>query len=582
MNMEAASRSGAQMFRRLVAPALPHGAKAQALDFYTPPTSVARVSSITRAHAVALTCGVWFIVALAGIVWSWQGQDPKYFSSPDEAMNRQAAGLVATTGAAQLELSDEDPEDLRFGRFWISVGDHAISSYPPVAYYLQGLLLLPPKAGALLIAALSALGIAAFAGAVALLAQKRTWVALIAPAAAFPGLYWLMRPWMNMSTFLVFVCCAFFCWAAWRRAHAKQWLFAAAAMVGVSAAVRPDYAPFVFALSLIALYAEERSGERKRAVIALALSAAFAVVINLVLNALTTGEPLTAAYEIVDERRGGEIGGGLPGPLSKLGFLLLPYGVPSFSTITGQIDRYWLDMGPMVILSLGSTVAVGLLMLQASRRQRFALGASVVVCALFVLTHLSDSVYGATQPTALLRHSVTRYWAPVYLLAAVPLLMLATSRMREGTWVAALAALCALAVLGGREIYSEQPESLSDLRAMQERQASMISQWDELLPDDAVVYSYNLDKMLWPHWEIGTLAQNYDHEASAASVDRTLASGRDVYVVQVVWPTARYLEGLNDALAARDLRMTPVGGSEDVYRVRRAIPEEANKTLRSR
>jgi hypothetical protein len=540
------------------------------------------VSSITRAHAVALTCGVWFIVALAGIVWSWHGQDPKYFSSPDEAMNRQAAGLVATTGAAQLELSDEDPEDLRFGRFWVSLSDEAIPSYPPVAYYLQGLLLAPPAAGALLVAALSAIGVAAFAGAVALLAPRRPWIAMLAPAAAFPGLYWLMRPWMNMSTFLVFLSCAMFCWAVWRRGHAKRWLFAAAAMAGLSAAVRPDYAPFVFALSLIALYAEERSGDRKRAVIALALSAAFAVAINLVLNVVTTGNALTAAYEIVDERRGGEIGGGLPGPLSKLGFLLFPYGVPSFSTITGQIDRYWLDMGPMVILTLGSAVAMVLLMVHASRRQRIALGASAVLCAGFVLTHLSDSVYGSTEHAPLLRHSVTRYWAPVYLLAAVPLLMLAASRMREGTWVAALAALCALAVLGGREIYTEQPESLSDLRAMQERQAGMVARWDELLPDDAVVYSYNLDKMLWPHWEIGTLAQNYDHEASAASVDRTLASGRDVYVVQVVWPTTRYLEGLNDALAARDLGMTPVGGSEDVYRVRRATRDEANKTLRSR
>jgi hypothetical protein len=530
---------------------------------------------------VALTCVVWFVLAFAAIVWSWAGHDPRYFPSPDEAMDRQAAGLVATQGEATMKLDTEDPEDLRFGRFWVSVGDEAIPAYPPVAYYMQGALLVPSFAGGLLVAALSALGIAAFAGGVARLGARRPWIALLAPAAAFPGLYWLMRPWINMSTFLVFMSCALFCWAFWRRSHARTWLFGAAAMAGMAAAVRPDYAPFVFSLCVIAGYADEIPGERRRVVLALAMAAALAVGLNLVLNAFTTGNPLTTAYEIVDERRGSEIGGGLPGPLSKLGFLLLPYGVPSLEVVRGQFDRYWLDMGPMIVLTLGSAVALVILMAQASGRHRVALCAAVAVCAAFVLTHVSETVYGANQPTALLRHSVTRYWAPVYLLAAVPLLVLTMSRMREGTWVAALAAVCAIAVLGGREIYSGQPESLSNMRAIQERQAELVTRWDPLVPADAVVYSYNLDKILWPHWEIGTLSQSFDHEASASSVARTLGSGRDVYVVQVVWPNTRYIEGLTAALASRDLVMTPVADAEDVYRVTRT-ESGADETRRSR
>jgi len=72
-----------------------------------------------------------------------------------------------------------------------------------------------------------------------------------------------------------------------------------------------------------------------------------------------------------------------------------------------------------------------------------------------------------------------------------------------------------------------------------------------------------------------------DHEASAASVYRTLASGRDVYIVQVWWPTTRYLEGLNEALAGEGLAMTPVAGADDVYRVTRA-GDGATRANRSR
>jgi hypothetical protein len=511
--------------------------------------------------------GTWFCIALAAILWSWDGHDPRYFASPDEAIDRKAAELVATSGSPAVELAVDDQEDLRHGRFWVTVGDEAIPAYPPVAYYVQALLLMPPGTGALFVAVLSALGVGAFAGAVCMLGERRRWIALLAPAAAFPAVYWMLRPWMNMSTFLVFLCLALFCWAAWRNQHASRWFIAGAAMVAMCAAVRPDYALFVFGAALIALAADGRSQDRRGYMLTFAAAGALAVALNLGLNALTTGEPLTAAYEIVDERRGGAIAAGLPGPFSKLGFLLLPYGLPAPDMIIGQLRRYWFDMGPMIVVSLGSIAGVAFLMVRGSSRQRLALAAGLTLCGAFLLTHLTDTVYGATEPNALLRHSVTRYWTPLYLLAAVPLLMLAMKSAREGIWVSALVVLMAVAVFAGREIYSKQPESLNDLRVMQGQHSELVSQWQHVVPANAVVYSYNLDKLLWPHWEIATLSQTHDHGITAASMQRALDSGQPVYVVQLRWPTANYADRLAAALASEGLTLTTVTDATDVYRV---------------
>jgi len=531
---------------RAVAPlALPPGVAAPA------PVSDTSARSLSLPLVPLLALGT-FLATFSAVVWAWGGTDPLYFPSPDEAVNRLAAQRVADTGSPRLPLDVADEEDLRHARTWISLDDAAIPVYPPTAYYLQGAMLRVPFAGNALVAALPALGLAAFVAGVAGLGARRRAVALLAPAMAFPALYWMMRPWMNIATMLAFLGFAVFCWTSWRSTRRSAWLALAAAAVGVAAAVRPDYALFILSFTLCCTLAESRKRELPRILALACFATVIAVGLNLLFDALTTGHPFTTAYQIADARRPEAAQHvALPGPFARFSLLLMPEGVPSLAVIVDQMRRYWIDMGPVAGLALAQIATVALLW-RSRPRAALLFGAACAVAALFMISRMSADLYGGNDADSLLRHSVPRYWTPVYLVAAVPPLLFIMNARKDAHWAAA-ATLCAvLALLGARELYDQQPESLVDIHAYQADWRQQQVEWATAIPADAVVYTDRLDKVLWSRWEVASLPSPGDPARLAASMRRTLDSGRTTYIIQNGWDRAD-VQALEAQLSARGL-----------------------------
>lgn len=540
---------------------------------------VARVTPVlelepARARTWSLTVPVpailgvaWFAAALAGILWMWGGQDPRYFPSPDESVNRRAAQLVADYGRPDLVRGSLDPEDLRHGRTWISIDEKSIPAYPPLPYYVQAGLLKAPFAGALLVPALSALGIAALVAGLATLGGRRRWAAGFAPLIAFPALYWMMRPWMNMATLLSFASITFFCWAQWRRTGQDRWLLASTAMLSLTAAMRPDYALLVLAVGLLSTLAVSPRGELKRIVLCLACAAVAAVGINLLLNAMTTGSPLKAAYEIWGARRADAAPASAGfGITSKFGALLLPEGKPTLALLRDQFTRYGIQMGPIALVLVAQLALVPLLW--RSSRPRIALiFALIAVVVLFMMSRVSADVFGGSNTDSVVRHSVPRYWTLAYLIAAIPPVLLIMRETDARLWISTAALCGVIALFGAREIYNGQPESMLDIRSYETAWASQIDSWRREIPPDAVVYSARLDKVLWSEWDVATYPQPFDPDRLASSIERTIADGYSAYIIETQWnPWLRV--ALDAALGSRGLSLEP-SRSADVYAVRR-------------
>src|SRR5262245_10164626 len=95
---------------------------------------------IPRPLAPVLIACAWFVLVFATILWVW-GLNSKVLISPDEALNRFSAGVIAKQWRPFLALPFPDPEDIAHPRHWVSVGERAVPSYAPVAIYVYGLLL---------------------------------------------------------------------------------------------------------------------------------------------------------------------------------------------------------------------------------------------------------------------------------------------------------------------------------------------------------------------------------------------------------------------------------------------------------
>jgi len=534
----------------------------EALDAPSPLRSAA-LRALALVNRTEVIAAAWFIASFVAMLWVW-GTSPTTFPSPDESVNRLAASLVSDTGRPFLAIPHADVEDLAHPRFWLTMDGHAVPAYPPVAYYIFAALTSLPVLGAFAVAALPASALAAFSAGVARLAPQRRILAAVAPAIAFPALYWLLRPWINMSLLLVFLCWAFFAWTRWRTSAGAAWLIATWACIGGAAAIRPDFAPYLF-LGALPLALAERP-ERWRSTAACAVGAALgAVAVNLVLNAITTGDPFRAAYEMYSERHADAEGAVGHGPLGRLYYLLLPWGLPSPSSAVTFFEHYWLRMGPIALLLAGQCALVPLLR-DIPRTRRLLYVAAIAVAVAFMLSRMSDTLYGATEPAGLLRHSVPRYWSPVYLFAALPPLLYA-ARSRNDTLVGIIVCGCAvLAFLGAREIYSGQPESLTYLHNLQARNERRIAQLHAIVPPGAVVYTMNEDKVLWSHWRIGLIARP---DETAASVSRSLDAGYPVYIVQGKLPDAARAQ-LDAALAHDSLDLVTVDAALGVYRAEAA------------
>jgi hypothetical protein len=514
-----------------------------------------------------LIAGAWFLVVFASILWVW-GLNSRVLISPDEALNRFAASLISKQWRPFLALPFSDPEDLAHPRHWVTVGEHAIPSYAPVAIYVYGLLLRLRLLGLLLIPALPASAAAAFAaGTAKLLPEPRKWLCVFAPLLGFPALYWLMRPWINLSPLLISVCWSFFFWAAWQTGGKSRDLTVAVFLVGAAAAVRPDYAAYLFLVTL--LFGAAASPTQWKRITVLVLSAgASAVALNLVLNWLVTGHPTVAAYQIVAARDEGTSGPG--GALGLLRQLLVPMGVPEPAMAFRFLFKYWVEMGPVLGLSLAQFALVPLLR-DKSRLSRALYLLGLMVMLGFVLSRMDEDLNGAVLPVGQMHHSMPRYWSPLYLLAALPPILFLGQCQSRSKFVGGVVLACALAIGNGYELYLSEGSSLVSLKAFSERWSTVVSSLADKIPRDSMVYSVGFDKVLWPYWRVGTVSAP---EATANSMRRALDSKLNVFLFEPRFPRQDLLE-LEQALKDKQLSIVTID-RRGLFSVTRALPEPAS------
>jgi hypothetical protein len=523
-----------------------------------------------RMSTVALLCGsmapgvivgAWFVATFGAIVWV-SGLDPLTMASPDEAVSRLSASLIRQHGRPFLWLSFPDPEDLAHPRHWVSVGDKAIPVYAPVALYYYALLLRLGTVGLVLIAALPASSAAAFAAGIAkLLPASRRWLAGLAPLLGFPALYWLAQPWMNLSVLLICVCWAFFFWASWRETRSPRYLAIALFVVGAGAAVRPDYAAYLLLVALLFAISASPS-EWKRIFVLVTLAGAAAVALNLALNNLVTGNPLLAAYQIVEGR---DVGGGVGrGLVEWLRELLLPMGLPTPRLALHFLIKYWLKMGALGVLLVGQLTLVPILLARPPwSRLLCALGLAVILG--FMASRMDPGVYGASAPVAMVHHSIPRYWAPVYLLVALPPLLFLGRCRKRSVLVVGAAMASAIALSGAYEIVKHQPASLSQLRRYFHQNELLLQTLAAELPSDAMVYSIRHDKVLWSRWRVGTVDEP---ERTATSIDRAIDARLSVFVFEPGFGVTQSRR-LASSLRKRHLALVAVDPRRGLYRIER-------------
>lgn len=524
----------------------------------------------TRYAWAVIIGSTWFIIALVGMLWMWRGPAPVVFNSPDEAAIRQSAELIAETGSPELVLPFVDSEDLAHVRVWVSRGDRAIPVYAPATFYLYGAFLVVPLVGSYLIPGLAAVGIGAFAAAVTMLGRKRLWIGALAPVVAFPALYWMMRPWMSMGLFLSLLSVGLLCWVVWRNERRIPFFVGFGVLLAIAVAVRPDYAAVAFILALLVTVAEAGKGELKLVLAVLFSSAMLTLGLILGLNALATGDPLTFGYEI-QEALALQTGytpsrQGLPSPIAELYFLLLPNGLPAVGEVFRQLFKYWLQMWPVTLVTLTFPFALFLLLRDAGKRRVFY-AAAIGVAGLFIISRIGPDFFGAPLAVAEIHHSLPRYWAPFYLLAAVPLVLVAMSSVKERVWLPALLLIAVIAVMGARHNYIDGgPETMAGLRFRVASGENYIERLEEFVPPDAFLYSAYFDKITWSKWQVGVIPIDQEGMITpdeltrvASSMTKAADTGRPVFMVRRKQIVDERFEELEVKLAREDLQLVPSG-----------------------
>jgi hypothetical protein len=505
---------------------------------------------------------VWSATTLAALLWAW-GADPQVFPSSDEAVVRYAAQLIGNHQGPFLNVPLPDPEDLLHPRSWLTIGSRATPSYAPVSFYVYGWLLrLPYGLGPLLVMAMPAVAVGAFAaGTARLLPRSRRWLGLAAPALGFPALYWVLRAWVNGSPLLIGICWSVFCWASWRESNRAGWLAASLASLGYAAAVRPDYAAYLFVVVLLLSVAASPAQWKLIAALVVG-SGVLALSANLILNKQITGHALRAAYQMALDRQWGPADPKEHAAIGLLRSLLIPMGIPSWNVASTEFRKYWLTLGPIALLLFGQLALVPLL-LEGSRLSRGLRAGAILVVVFFAISRLQDGVFGADLEQGEVHHSVPRYLAPVYLLAALPPILFVGRSRRAGIFIPGALLVAALAVGGCYEVGVRSMCSFSFLHRFVKSKEGMLARMSRKIPAEATVYTTYEDKWIWSRWRTWIIEEP---EPSATSINRALDANIDLFIVEPSYNAK--VKRLAAALRRRQISLIRVDRL-GVYRVAR-------------
>jgi hypothetical protein len=554
-----------------------------------------RVRLDTPERVAVLGAVVFGLLAALVSVQLYHGElEPDVFRSPDEAINRLAALQVAEHNSPTIDLPFEDPEDLVHMRYWYSDGATARPAYPPLTYYVYGMALKLGALGALLPWILSVVGVGSLAAAGALLSRQRPRLGLLFPLLAFPFTYWVLRPWHNIGFAYAFIAVSVLLIALWANSRRAGYLAGATACVAVAGAARADLLLYIFAALWLVALAVDGAASWRRITLTLLVGGVASVGLFAALNWLVVGEPFRAGYQ--EYAAQGTIGfgdarDGLPFPLQELAYALAPWGISLNGSLAAMFAKYWVLLWPAALLV--PVAALGYVQtLRDMRGLRIATLAIVtlgVVLIAFTVSRHCEACFGSAEARPTLDHSELRYFAAVYLLAAVAALRVARAQLSIPIARAVTGSLVVIAGLAALWISAHAWASYQLIDTEITKTERDMAE----LAEGTVVYGWFLDKRLWnePSLIVAHVPRPFSvyrfeafdepavevaeehYQRLASSMIRAYESGHPVAVLDL---HAEHAAQLHLRLREQGFGLVPLWGIERGWLLREAVRASAD------
>jgi hypothetical protein len=269
-------------------------------------------------------------------------------------------------------------------------------------------------------------------------------------------------------------------------------------------------------------------------------------------------------YQAYEDRRA--VGGVVATPsnplLKAFSMLFFPMEYPRLEDVGRMLYRYWLVLPPVALLSVALLCLLPL-WLAASARERLRYGVLMLLGVMLMLSRMGSEVFGAADEETTITHSVVRYWSPVYLFCSLPPLLFLTQLKRPRliqAWALLVGAL-GLATVAQVAVYARH--SLNAGHVGRRTQARWIQELKLLIPNNAVIFTDQHDKLTWSYWMTSAFDRKTPIELTVKSVVRVVAAGRDAYF----WLKQAEARAFATELAHHGLRLTRRSDSLELFQV---------------
>lgn len=492
----------------------------------------------------------------------WNGPDHTAFGSPDEALTAHAIRQVVETGAPLVRPPISDPEGLFASRLWTSIDERAIPTHTPFLFYMYAAFMRLGPAGSWILFVYPALGLAALVAGTWLLLPRHRWLSLAVPGLAFPLTFRFLKPWENMAAMVATLALVYLAYVLWHRSGRRLWAYTAICLVAIAASIRPDQLHLVFGLSLIWTMTMTKGPERLWLAVLHAFTAFAVVAIFLIENSFVTGDPLLPPVYLLEGQPDTEIAGkNLPPGVAHVVSLLFPKGWPQWSLLVAQVKKYWWALGPVAWVTAGALASLLAWPTRARRSRMFgaAIG-SLGLLAFYVATRVNATDWGADQAVPSLGHSLPRYAAISFGVAAVGVCVGVVAIRSVALRGLAIVTVLFVSTAGLAYLYD------GELRASVSYAARSADAWnryaaavDAGVEPDALLYVRFTDKYVWDvrptavlPTEPGTAKERLRYADLVASLARAADAGFVPYVFELRPEEA---ERLTTQLRARGLTL---------------------------
>lgn len=487
------------------------------------------------------------------------------FNSPDETANYLFTKTFAETGRLSYvkDYLYLDEENLLHPRGVLTHEGRAVPfnyfGLPVIYGFAQRLVGDHLQYVSILLAAVSAW---ALYRAAALMFGARAWETWVVALGFTPLIYYLNRPYLNVTLAITFVVVGVWLFMRYFRYSLRRDLWLASSALALAMFCRYEYVLFITPMALLGLQLKH-GGLWMRAVavdgaILLGSIAALFILPVAVLDELTYGSWRVYGYSLFNDVYFPErsTAAGLS-TIENIGRILRGVLLPTYSldfvALARNVPRLTIWLMPVFTLVglLG-----GLFLVQRKLVSPARLLPIAAVILYVMLYRGGNDTWNAASSIPSFNVSIVRYWLPCYLV----LFFLATFAMHTLTEASLkIVLVVGLLLTGPASVYSLGEESLSQLSTIIQRSEV----WAEttLVPNtepNAIVYSGMYDKRIVRYREAAAwwgADAFYDARSVAASMGRVATTGRPIYIVKEDWVN---LQELNLALAPYNLRLAAV------------------------